>query len=209
MLREEELHRTGFSSDGQAILVDLERMFKAIPSWAFETAADREAARENRRIVRMARGNPRGMTRIKRDLDIMTKALPTPAPRHRAEVAAAPTDADLVAKAYHHLQFNDGLNAAERGSLMLGISAAHDRGFAKAERHPVAAQVEQVRTSLERAQRERDLGPAGPFVEEALRHIRNGIVDADDRSRLEGLLLQIRTALAAGDTDALGTGDAR
>jgi hypothetical protein len=138
-----------------------------------------------------------------RDLGTMVKALPATAGRIAGikVTAPAPTEADLVAKAHANLMFNDRLNAAERGALLLGISAAHDRRFAKAQRsdsHPVAGQIEQIKTALETARDTRDIaGPAAAYLTEALRHIENGIVDADDRSRLMSLLQQLRQALAA------------
>jgi len=133
--------------------------------------------------------------RLKRDLDVMAKS------------HAFDTDAELVTKAHSHLMFNDGLNAAERGALMLGLSAAHERAFAKAQRaegHPVSLDVEKIKASLAQAQRERDItGDAAVYLTEALRHLEGGIRDQDDRNRLLGLLQQLKMALAAGDEGAL------
>jgi hypothetical protein len=180
-------------------VIELGELFaKAI---AYENGA---AARENAQLMHRCRGSQLG-ARIDRDLAEIAKSFaPTkPAPRASAADVTAPTESELVAKAHSHLMFDDRLNAAERGALMLGISAAHDRHFAKAERIPAGAQIESVRSALERARAERDLGPAEVFVTEALATIERGIVDSDDRARLMSLLMQLRQALAAGDVSAL------
>jgi hypothetical protein len=190
-------------------VMELGEMFKAYA--AYENA---EAERENNRLWERVRGNPERDARFDRDLAVLAKSFPPAksAPLARAAEVTAPTEGDLVAKAMTHLQFNDGLNAAERGALMLGISAAHDRAFAKAQpadRHPVTVEVEKIRDALEQAKAERDLGPAAVYVEEALNHLAQGVRDSDDRARLQHLLMQIKLAMSAGDSDALGTGDAR
>jgi hypothetical protein len=187
-------------------VIELGEMFKAYAD--YENA---EAERENARLAERCRGNPERDARIDSDLAVLAKSFPAMKSAKVAAISArqAPaSDGDLMAKAVGLLEHDATLNAEQRGQLLLGISA---RSFAKAARvdqHPVASQIEAIRGQLEQAQRERDLGPAGPAVEEALRTIRNGIVDADDRSRLEYLLMEIRRQLAAGDTD-IGVGDAR
>ena len=187
-------------------VIELGELFaKAI---AYENA---EAQRENDRLAERCCGNAERDARFDRDLGEIAKSFPPakPTPCASAAEVTAPTEADLVAKAHSHLMFDDRLNAAERGALMLGISASHDRRFAKAERHPVALRVDAIRAQLEKARAERDLGPATPFIEEALAHIARGVTDSDERGRLMSLLQQARDALAAGDSDALGVGDAR
>jgi hypothetical protein len=167
-------------------------------------------------LMNKAKSPVASFTKALATLDQMTAALPAAA--HRASANPVRFDrfkreleADLVLKATNALMFNDQLNAAERGSLMLGLSAAHDRAFAKAQRadaHPVASQIEAIKTALEQARDTRDLsGPAATYLTEALRHIEQGITDQDDRTRLMSLLQQLKLALAAGDSDALGNGD--
>jgi hypothetical protein len=205
MLQQEELAATGFSADGQAVIADLERMFKALPPGAIENFSNRWAQRLRDRAKTPAPIFAKAL----RDLGTMAKSYASTAAKIAAIKVTAPAsmEAELVAKAHTHLMFDDRLNAAERGALMLGISAAHDRRFAKAERsdsHPVTVQVEKIKAALEKAREERDLsGPAAVYLQEALAHIRNGIVDSDDRGRLMGLLQQLRQALAAGDEGAL------
>jgi hypothetical protein len=183
-------------------IIELGEMFKA-----HQDFEDAEAERANSRLMERCRGSQLG-ARIDRGLAVLAKSFPAPKAEPHPRVEAAPPESDPLIKAESLLRFGEGLNAAQRGELMLGISARSFAKAARADRHPVAGQIEAIRSQLEQAQQERDLGPAGPFVEEALRHIRNGVVDADDRSRLESLLLSIRTALAAGDTD-IGVGEAR
>jgi len=137
-------------------------------------------------------------------LSTLVKAIPTTAKRVAGIKVQAPEPNrdELMAKAVNALMFDASLNAAQRGSLMLAASAA--QGFAKSEQHPVAAQVEAIRTSLEKAKAERDIaGPAAVYLEEALAHISHGITDADDRGRLMSLLQQLKMALGAGDEGAL------
>jgi hypothetical protein len=190
-------------------VVELGEMFaKAV---AFKNA---EAERDNAQLMERCRGNPEHDARIDSDLAVLAKSFPPAksAPLARAAEVTAPTEGELVAKAQSHLYFDNRLTAAERGALMLGISAAHDRRFAKAERsdrHPVTVQVEKIRDALEQAKAERDLGPAAVYVEEALNQLAQGVRDSDDRARLQHLLMQIKLAMSAGDSDALGTGDAR
>jgi hypothetical protein len=212
LLRQQELEQTGFSAGGQAVIRDLERMFKALPPEAIEAPAKLAAQRLADRAKKPA---PR-FSKALGDLGAMVKAIPQTAARVAGIKVAPPepTEAELVAKATGHLLFNDQLNAAERGALLLGISAAHDRSFAKAQRaeqpHPVAGQIEAIKAALIKARDERDLsGPAATYLAEALRHIEQGITDADDRNRLMALLQQLKLALAAGDSDALGAGDAQ
>jgi hypothetical protein len=181
-------------------VIELGEMFaKAI---AYENGA---AERENAQLMARCRGSQLG-ARFDRDLGEIAKSFPAPKAEPRPRVEAAPTESDLLIKAESLLRFGEGLNAAQRGELMLGISA---RSFAKAERHPVALHVDAIRAQLEKARAERDLGPATPFIEEALAHIARGVTDSDERGRLMSLLQQARDALAAGDTAALGVGDAR
>jgi len=139
-----------------------------------------------------------------RDLDQMVKGIPVTAKRVAGiEITApAPTRRELMAKATNALMHDATLSAHDRGMLLLGVSAA--QGFAKAEQHPVAAQVEKIKAALEQARDTRDLsGPAATYLAEALRHIEQGITDEDDRVRLMGLLNQLKLALAAGDEGAL------
>jgi hypothetical protein len=213
---------SGFQSSLDLLREEEERFIKADPSAraihelgemfakasAFKNA---EAERENARLAERCRGNERG-ARLDRDLAVLAKSFPAVQPAKVAAISArqAPaSDGDLMAKAVGLLQHDATLNAEQRGRLLLGISA---RSFAKAARvdqHPVAARVDEIRTALEQAKQERDLGPASVYVDEALNQIAQGVVDADDRARLQHLLMQIKLALSAGDTDALGTGDAR
>jgi len=205
LLRQEELAHSGLSADGQAVIADLEHMFKALPPVTPEVEAKLAAQRYARGLAGRTMKPSAFFAKALTDLGTMVKAIPATAGKVAGiKVAApAPTEADLVAKAHNHLLFNEGLNAEQRGNLLLGISAAHDRRFAKAEQHPVAAQVEQIKTALEQARATRDLGPAEPFLVEALTTIERGIRDSDDRDRLMGLLMQLRQALAAGDEGAL------
>jgi hypothetical protein len=191
------------SADGHAVIVDLEAMFKAPPSSVFETESDRWA----QRLADRATQSLPSFTKALRTLDQMVKSLPATARRVAAVQVRKqePTQTELMAKATNALMHDTTLSAHARGMLLLGVSAA--QGFAKSEQHPVAAQVEAIRAALEKARDERDLsGPAATYLTEALRHIENGIVDNDDRNRLMGLLQQLKLALAAGDSDALGAG---
>jgi hypothetical protein len=194
-------------------VIELGEMFKAYA--AHENA---EAERENAQLAERCRGNAERDARFDSDLAVLAKSFPSVKSEPVARIAevTAPTEGELVAKAMTHLYFDDGLNAAERGNLLLGVSAAHGRAFAKAQRadqHPVAARVEEIRTALEQARAERELPPnAAVYVDEALHHlaqIGSGIVTADDAGRLQHLLMQIKLAMSAGDTGALGAGDAR
>jgi hypothetical protein len=212
--------RSGFQSSLDLLREEEERFIKADPTaraihelgqmFAATIAYENGAAeRENAQLAERCRGNRERDARFDRDLGEIAKSFPPAKPAPRASTEAVPTEGELVAKAHSHLMFDDRLNAAERGALMLGISASHDRRFAKAERHPVALRVDAIRAQLEKARAERDLGPATPFIEEALAHIARGVTDSDERGRLMSLLQQARAALAAGDSDAFGTGDAR
>jgi hypothetical protein len=209
---------SGFQSSLDLLREEEERFIKADPTARAirelgEMFAAAAAYQQNHEVLRATSIRRTPMSAGWRDT--FAKAMPKPEPKRVTAVKAHPApvrEVDLVAKAASLLYSGEGLTAEQRGNLLLGVSAAHDRAvFAKAarvDRHPVAGQIEAIRGQLEQAQRERDLGSAGPAVEEALRTIRNGIVDADDSRRLEYLLLEIRRQLAAGDTD-IGTGDAR
>jgi hypothetical protein len=206
LLREEELRRAGFSDDGQAVIRDLEAMFKALPPWALETAADREAARENRRLAKLARGNPRGMARIKRDLEIMVKALPQPTASRVVAVESheqAPSQDAVALKAINALQYDSTLNAAQRGALLIALGDRAGAVFAKSEApHPMAAKIDRVRAMLEKVHHNKHAERAEPLIAECLEHIKKGVVEAEDFNRLTVLLNEVKAALAAGDTDA-------
>ena len=205
LLREEELRRTGFSDDGQAVIRDLEAMFKALPPWALETAADREAARENRRLARLARGNPGTMARVRRELETMAKSY---APTASRVVAAgsheqAPSQDAVALKAINALQYDSTLNAAQRGALLIALGDRAGAVFAKSEApHPMAAKIDRVRATLEKVHHNKHAERAEPLIAECLEHIKKGVVEAEDFNRLTVLLNEVKAALAAGDTDA-------
>jgi hypothetical protein len=205
LLREEELRRTGFSDDGQAVIRDLEQMFKALPPWAFETAADREAARENRRLAKLARGNPGTMARVRRELETMAKSHARTASRAVAvEVREPPpSQDDLALKAINALQYDPNMSAHDRGMLLIALGDRAGAVFAKSEApHPMAAKIDRVRAMLEKVHQNKHVERAAPIIEECLQHIKKGVVESEDFNRLTVLLNEVKSALAAGDTDA-------
>lgn len=205
LLREEELRRTGFSDDGQAVIRDLEAMFKALPPWALETAAGREAARENRRLAEMARCKPGRMARVRRELETMAKSYAPTASRVVAiETHEQPPGQDDIAlKAINALQYDPTLNAAQRGALMLGLGDRAGAVFAKSEApHPMAAKIDRVKEMLTRVHKNKHAERAAPIIEECLEHIKKGVVSSEDFNRLSVLLHSVKMALTEGDDDA-------
>jgi hypothetical protein len=205
LLREEELRRTGFSDDGQAVIRDLEQMFKALPPWAFETAADREAARENRRLAKLARGNPGTMARVRRELETMAKSYaPSPARVVAVEThEQAPSQEAIALKAINALQYDSTLNAAQRGALLIALGDRAGAVFAKSEApHPMAARIDRVKEMLTRVHKNKHAERAAPIIEECLEHIKKGVVSSEDFNRLSVLLHSVKMALTEGDDDA-------
>jgi hypothetical protein len=102
--------------------------------------------------------------------------------------------AEVVVKAFDALHHDETLTPAQRGELMLGLNNLADRVFAKAE-HPMVDKIDRVKEMLDRALAEKHVGRAEPVIREALAHIKRGIVDQGDHSRLTVLLNEIKMAL--------------
>ena len=187
----------------RAALADLDRMFKSLPPWILETEADREAQRLQRRV----RGNTARMAQFDRDLEVLAKSFaPSNAPRVVAvEVHEAPArDDGIVAKAINVLRHDVTISARDRGMLILALGDHAGAAFAKSEApHPLVSRLDKVREMLERAHREGKAKRGEPIIKEALEHIKRGVVDSADFNRLSVLLSELKSALAAGDDDAL------
>jgi hypothetical protein len=114
----------------------------------------------------------------------------------RRALAKSPEPAETVAKAFGALQHGHGLNAAERGGLMLGLARLTDHvEFAKAA-HPMIGNIDEIRTKLDRVLAEGHAGAAEPIIREALKLIGNGRITPPDHARLSLLLGEIRSKLS-------------
>jgi hypothetical protein len=198
LLHEEDLRRTGFSSDGQAVLVDLERMFKALPPWALETAADREA----QRLMDMARGtrssrSSRVFAKALSDLDSMTKATEKPArvvsvDVHQPDRRAA----DIVAKSFDALQHDASLTPAARGEIMLRLSSIADKTFAKSDHgSDHLALCERAIALIDRARAEKHGDEADELFDKIKAAVRRGETEPGDLLALESRLHEIHRKL--------------
>lgn len=200
-LRQEELAATGFSADGQAVIRDLERMFKSLPPGAIEGLSKRRAQRLADRATKPA---PR-FAKACRDLDQMVKAIPAVTAKVAGIKVSAPEPSqdEIAMKAISALQYDPTLNAAERGSLMIALGTRVGAVFAKSEApHPMAAKIDRVKEMLTRVHKNKHAERAAPIIEEALQHIKKGVVSSEDFNRLTVLLNSVKEALAAGDSDA-------
>jgi hypothetical protein len=114
----------------------------------------------------------------------------------RRALAESPRPEETISKAFHALQHDPGLSAAERGSLMLGLARLTDHvEFAKAA-HPMIGNIDEIRTKLDRALAEGHAGNAEPIIREALKLIANGGIAPQDHARLSLLLGEIRSKLS-------------
>jgi hypothetical protein len=189
------------SPEGREAIDDLDRMFKSVPAWAFETEADREAQRLHRRV----HGDRRRMAEMDRDIEQMTKSFAAAAARVSAgDLRAQPiSEDDIVAKAHSALRHDHTLSAHDRGTLLIALGDRAGAVFAKSQApHPMAAKIDKVRTMLEHARKNKHAERAEPIIEECLEHIKKGVVSDEDYGRLSALLSSLKMALAAGDTDA-------
>jgi len=199
MLRQEELAQTGFSADGQAVIRDLETMFKALTPEAIEAPAKRAAQRETQALANRATKPVASFTKALRDLAGMTKAATSRKPTRVASIevrdpAAAP--AAIVAKSFDALNHDANLNADQRGRLMLGLSTIAGKVFAKAD--GVSGRLDQVRAAialLDRAKAEHKIAEIDPLVEQIREAVRRGETEPSDLLTIESKLHEIRRHL--------------
>jgi hypothetical protein len=165
---------------------------------------ERKSASWAQGLMARARGTSRTFAKALSTLDQMTKSLPAVERRVAAiEVQEQATDTrELVKCMTDALRYDPRLSASDRGYLLLGLGSLAGQAFAKSEApHPMAAKIDKVKEMLTRVHKNKHAERAAPIIEEALEHIKRGVVDSDDFNRLTVLLNSVKEALRAGDTD--------
>jgi hypothetical protein len=167
---------------------------------------ERESASWAQGLMARARGTSWTFAKALSTLDQMTKSLPAASRRVAAIEVQEPAAADardLVKSMTDALRYDPSLSASDRGYLLLGLGSLAGQAFAKSEApHPMAAKIDKVKEMLTRVHKNEHAERAAPIIEEALEHIKRGIVDSDDYNRLTVLLTGVKMALQAGDSDA-------
>jgi hypothetical protein len=157
-------------------------------------------------LMARARGTSRTFAKALSTLDQMTKSLPAAERRVASIEVQEPAAADTrepVKSMTDALRYDTSLSASDRGYLLLGLGSLAGQAFAKSEApHPMAAKIDKVKEMLTRVHKNKHAARAAPIIEEALEHIKRGVVDSGDFNRLTVLLNSVEEALAAGDTDA-------
>jgi hypothetical protein len=166
---------------------------------------ERESASWAQGLAARVRGSSRTFAKALNTLGELTKALPATQRRVAAIEVRAPETTDtreLVKSMTDALRYDPSLSASDRGYLLLGLGSLAGQAFAKSEApHPMAAKIDKVKEMLTRAHKYKHAERAAPMIEEALEHIKRGVVDSDDFARLTVLLNGVKMALQAGDTD--------